>query len=411
MFEYYIKKIHIGQVRHLKDVDIPICEDKCRHLILTGRNGSGKTSLLEAMRYYLNVLCQESTIKFFRAPFVNIDVKTEQYPGFLNASGLLCIVKGKENGMALSLKFNVSFEQMYVQYNQKSCVPYVMSFFSDDRNFSSPQPKMIEKVELKDYYNILDKPRELFVKYLLDMKMTEALAMKNGHEEKALQISEWFSRLEKLLQQLFDDKKLKLLFNEETFEFQIKEPGGKLFDFNTMSAGYAAAFDIIVDLMMRMEKNSNRSFHYDMPGIVLIDEIETHLHLELQKLILPMLTELFPNIQFIVSTHSPFVINSIENATIFDLEKKTLVSNGLGNIPYEGIIDGYFNVDRLSAELRSKFDEYKTLCKKKKLTDLDFAKAVALEAYLDEVPDYLAVDFAEEYSRRKLEFHNKKGGR
>ena len=61
--------------------------------------------------------------------------------------------------------------------------------------------------------------------------------------------------------------------------------------------------------------------------------------------------------------------------------------------------------------MRSKFDEYKTLCKKKKLTDLDFAKAAALEAYLDEVPDYLAVDFAEEYSRRKLEFHNKKGGR
>ena len=71
--------------------------------------------------------------------------------------------------------------------------------------------------------------------------------------------------------------------------------------------------------------------------IVLIDEIETHLHLELQKLILPMLTELFPNIQFIVSTHSPFVINSIENATIFDLEKKTLVPNGLGNIPYTWI--------------------------------------------------------------------------
>ena len=88
MFEYYIKKIHIGQVRHLKDVDIPICEDKCRHLILTGRNGSGKTSLLEAMRYYLNVLCQESTIKFFRAPFVNIDVKIE----FVGESGFLFVL-------------------------------------------------------------------------------------------------------------------------------------------------------------------------------------------------------------------------------------------------------------------------------------------------------------------------------
>lgn len=407
MFEYYIKKIHIGQVRHLKDVDIPICEDKCRHLILTGRNGSGKTSLLMTIEEYLDALCQEPDNVTFDKHWLDFTYPHlfEKYPDYFVNRGRYGIIK---------LEFNISHQQMNEQYNErykKTNVQFVAAFFSDDRKFLSSQPKMIEKVELKEKYAICEKPCELFVKYLLDMKMTEALSKNNSHPDKALLIGEWFDKLEKLLQRLFSDNELKLIFDEDTFEFKIKEPGGKLFDFNTMSAGYAAAFDIIVDLMMRMEKNSNRSFRYDMPGIVLIDEIETHLHLELQKLILPMLTELFPNIQFIVSTHSPFVINSIENATIFDLEKKTLVSNGLGNIPYEGVIDGYFNVDRLSAELRSKFDEYKTLCKKKKLTDLDFAKAAALEAYLDEVPDYLAVDFVEEYSRRKLEFHNKKGGR
>ena len=407
MFEYYIKKIHIGQVRHLKDVDIPVCEDKCRHLILTGRNGSGKTSLLMTIEEYLDALCQEPDNVTFDKHWLDFTYPHlfEKYPDYFVNRGRYGIIK---------LEFNISHQQMNEQYNErckKTNVQFVAAFFSDDRKFLSSQPKMIEKVELKEKYAIWEKPRELFVKYLLDMKMTEALSKNNSHPDKALLIGEWFDKLENLLQRLFSDNELKLIFDEDTFEFKIKEPGGKLFDFNTMSAGYAAAFDIIVDLMMRMEKNSNRSFRYDMPGIVLIDEIETHLHLELQKLILPMLTELFPNIQFIVSTHSPFVINSIENATIFDLEKKTLVSNGLGNIPYEGVIDGYFNVDRLSAELRSKFDEYKTLCKKKKLTDLDFAKAAALEAYLDEVPDYLAVDFAEEYSRRKLEFHNKKGGR
>ena len=402
MFEYYIKKIHIGQVRHLKDVDIPICEDKCRHLILTGRNGSGKTSLLEAMREYFELLYKI----FDKSNKLNSVYKIPKNLLLLSDASLAQQDNILRN--TIHLNFNVKDEEQLEVFNQHDIV---IAFFQDARDFSSPQPKKIEKVKLKDRYLISDRPRELFVKYLLDMKMTEALSKNNSHPDKALLIGEWFDKLEKLLQRLFSDNELKLIFDEDTFEFKIKEPGGKLFDFNTMSAGYAAAFDIIVDLMMRMEKNSNRSFRYDMPGIVLIDEIETHLHLELQKLILPMLTKLFPNIQFIVSTHSPFVINSIENATIFDLEKNTLVSNGLGNIPYEGVIDGYFNVDRLSAELRSKFDEYKTLCKKKKLTDLDFAKAAALEAYLDEVPDYLAVDFAEEYSRRKLEFHNKKGGR
>ena len=324
MFEYYIKKIHIGQVRHLKDVDIPICEDGCRHLILTGRNGSGKTSLLEAMKEYFELMYKildksnksDSAYKISKAFWLLADASLSQQDNILRK--------------AIQLNFNVKDEEQLEVFQQHDIV---IAFFQDERRFLSPHPKAIEKVGLKQKYTISERPRELFIKYLLDLKMTEALSKNNGHKDKALQINEWFGKLEKLLQRLFEDKELKLLFDEDTFEFKIQEPDGKLFDFNTMSAGYAAAFDIIVDLMMRMEKDSNSSFRYDMPGIVLIDEIETHLHLELQKLILPMLTELFPNIQFIVSTHSPFVINSIENATIFDLEKKTLVSNGLGIIP------------------------------------------------------------------------------
>lgn len=56
------------------------------------------------------------------------------------------------------------------------------------------------------------------------------------------------------------------------------------FDFNTLSSGYAAVLDIVVDLIIRMEKQSNRSFDFSIHGIVLVDEIETHLHLELQKM-------------------------------------------------------------------------------------------------------------------------------
>ena len=50
------------------------------------------------------------------------------------------------------------------------------------------------------------------------------------------------------------------------------------------------------------------------------------------------------------------------------------------------------------------FEEYKKIVQKTELTDRDFAKAAELEFYLDEVPDYLALEFASEYSRLKLEF-------
>ena len=88
-------------------------------------------------------------------------------------------------------------------------------------------------------------------------------------------------------------------------------------------------FDIINDLIMRVEKKGDNT-----EGIVLIDEIETHLHLELQKEILSLLVQMYPKIQFIVSTHSPFILSSIDNAVIFDLENTTLVSDGLANLPY-----------------------------------------------------------------------------
>jgi predicted ATP-dependent endonuclease of OLD family len=60
---------------------------------------------------------------------------------------------------------------------------------------------------------------------------------------------------------------------------------------------------------------------------VLIDEIETHLHLELQEIILPFLCEMFPRIQFIVATHSPAVISSVEDAVVYDLRKREPVSS------------------------------------------------------------------------------------
>lgn len=225
---------------------------------------------------------------------------------------------------------------------------------------------MIRHKSTKDlkYRLITDTPRQDFVKYLLD-------------------------------------------FDEDTFQFTICEERKEPFDFNSLSSGYAAVLDIIVDIIIRMEKLTNRSFKFEMPGIVLIDEIETHLHLELQKRILDLLTTAFPNIQFVVSTHSPFILNSLENVMIYDLENHVIVENGLTDVPYDGIVEGYFNVDRMSAMLREKFDRYKMLVQKKTLSDEDYAEIARLELFLDEIPDYLALDISTVYKGLKLIFESR----
>ena len=165
----------------------------------------------------------------------------------------------------------------------------------------------------------------------------------------------------------------------------------------------------MVDLIMRMEKHTGDVFKFDLPGIVLIDEIETHLHIELQRMILPFLTTLFPNIQFIVSTHSPMILQSIENVVIYDLENKVLVNQpqGLTDVPYNGIVESYFNTDKLSAALREKYNRFKELVGKEVITDDDITEIAELEIFLDEIPDYLAWGIATEYKRLKSEFESR----
>ncbi|MCM1145373.1 MAG: AAA family ATPase, partial [Lachnoclostridium sp.] len=231
---------------------------------------------------------------------------------------------------------------------------------------------------------------------------------RNNHKiEKADEIQIWFARLEQLLRQIFEDETVELKFDEETFEFHILQQGKEPFDFNTLSSGYQAVLDIILDIMMRMQNQTQRSFDFNLPGIVLIDEIDAHLHLELQKNILPFLTKFFPNIQFIVTSHSPFILNSIENVVIYDLENKILVEHGLDDVPYDGIVEGYFRADKLSDALKEKFEKYKYLAAKKELSDNDLNEIAELELYLDEIPDYLAIGIATEYKRIKLEFMNR----
>ena len=52
----YITSIHVNQIFHLKDLDIPVSNEKKQHLLLTGKNGSGKTSLMNAMMEFIEKL-------------------------------------------------------------------------------------------------------------------------------------------------------------------------------------------------------------------------------------------------------------------------------------------------------------------------------------------------------------------
>lgn len=382
----YITKIQIEHVRHLRDISIPVYKkkfpEKCQHLMLTGKNGSGKTSIIEAL---------EKTLKRFSTLDSTQTIKLE---GNLHLRG---IIPNEDTGISLEIHNINILSDLISQGN------FILAYYADEREYIVANEKHVSKVQFKPQYKIQEHPGKDFVKYLLDLKSTAAMAVVAGKQERATAIQKWFVTFDSILQRIFDNPKVHLAFDIDTYEFTIIEPGKEPFSFDTLSRGYAAILDIVTDLMMRMENKTTNQ--YDLPGIVLIDEIETHLHIALQKKIMPILTTMFPNIQFIVTTHSPFVLNSIKDAVIYDLENHILVQDdvGLSNIPYEGIIEGYFKASTLSDELKKKYNQYKQLVHKKELTDDDYATLSKLEFYLDDIPDYLAIDFMADYKQLKLE--------
>lgn len=104
----------------------------------------------------------------------------------------------------------------------------------------------------------------------------------------------------------------------EGAEILFKEKNANL-TFDQLSEGYKSILIFVSDLIYRLNKNANEGQRpSDFIGIVLVDEIDLHLHPKWQRVIIKKLRGIFPNVQFIFTTHSPTIIQGAsEDAVIY----------------------------------------------------------------------------------------------
>lgn len=400
----FITEIEIDELRHLKNINIEISKDKAKHLILTGKNGVGKTTILEAIKKYLTCLEEgfASNIEFWTEEISRneeqLKYEADQQQRILLKNEIDSAKNCIKEYAVYGVKFNLSNEiKQFIELLEQGKL--IIAYFDANRQISVEIPKGPEKIDLKKTFSINDNPSKIFVRYLLDLKTQQSFARNEGDMEVANNIEAWFTKLEDALRVILDDNSIKLKFDYRNYDFKLVQDSKEPYGLNELSSGYSSIINIVSDLILRMDKNravEERNYVFDTEGIVVIDEIETHLHIELQKKILPFLTSFFPNIQFIVSTHSPFVLNSIDDTVIYDLEKNIRVED-LSAYSYEGIVEGYFEVDNYSNEIKEKIVEYKKLAFAENLSDDEKARRAELRIELKNSSNDLAKELKTEF--------------
>lgn len=394
----YIKNIKVNKIFHLQGLNIPIENENVPHLFITGKNGSGKTVLLNAISSYIEKIqysyLNNTNYRKAIEPFESQEVIDNEFKANIKVNIANIINYNKE----VYVELNNIADIFMLHYNNE----FLFAHYKAYRKPYMQAPLTPEKPNLS-VSHINEGLSSEFVKFLVDLKIQEALARNENQNTDAENIRKWFNNFEDLLRNIYGDNELKIEFNYKDYSFIINTDG-KAFNFTELSDGYAAIIDIVADLILKMQNNGKSVTRaYEKRGVVMIDEIETHLHLELQKNIMPILTKVFPNIQFIVTTHSPFVLSSLSNAVAFDLEKKEIIDE-LNEYSYEALAEGYFGIKTSSSYLEMRLNEFRNLLDSPKLSDAENFEARRLLNDLDNVSEAVSPLIVGQFNELKLKY-------
>lgn len=124
------------------------------------------------------------------------------------------------------------------------------------------------------------------------------------------------------MNELMDKQTITSIFYEKRSEELMYIDEDKMMPLRLMSSGYRSLVGMVADIAYRMailNPNLRDNVVVETPGVIMIDELDLHLHPKWQWRIIKALQKTFPKVQFIATTHSPIIIASAENVNIINL--------------------------------------------------------------------------------------------
>jgi predicted ATP-binding protein involved in virulence len=163
---------------------------------------------------------------------------------------------------------------------------------------------------------------------------------------------------------------------------------------SNLGLGYRTVIAWMIDLSARMiDRYPDSENPLAEPAVVLVDEIDLHLHPKWQRTIMSFLTERFPNVQFIVTAHSPLVVQAAGNANLVLLRREgdhVAIDNNpevIENWRVEQVLTSVFDLpSTLPADIEPWVQRRREILAKSSLTKKDKLELKELEAKIGNLP-------------------------
>ncbi|GAA0736198.1 AAA family ATPase [Sphingomonas trueperi] len=120
--------------------------------------------------------------------------------------------------------------------------------------------------------------------------------------------------------------------NHKSFDILVNTPGGVI-PFEWLSSGFRSTYALLLGIIKEIEFRKLNVYARNFSGLILIDEIDLHLHPDWQRNIASVLKATFPLAQIIATTHSPHVIQSVEVSEVIALGRDESGNIGVRQLP------------------------------------------------------------------------------
>lgn len=324
-----------------------------RFTLIIGDNGMGKTSVLEALSIGLggflagidgvatrNIHSEEIRREWDKVGDATVTPE-KQLPCSVSCTGEINgekftwersieTIKGKTTriGAKSIITCASNMQKQIVNKKNHDVILPLISYQSAGRLYSQKKNKWVnpfERQELSRFIGFTDcldaeSNIKLFVDWLRRMTMIKVQKQKRIGELEATigAVEEFMKGLVK------EGENVSVMYDFEEEEVMI-ELGDEIIPLRLMSAGYRSVIGMVADLAFRMSilnPQLKEDAVKETPGVVLIDEIDLHLHPKWQWRIVEDLKRTFPKVQFIATTHAPIVISSCEEGEIIRLSEE-----------------------------------------------------------------------------------------